>query len=930
MLGLLQTLEKLDLSGNRIRKDGCAVLGNLFGFVDLKNLGKISQKSSKAVDSSRTLQSESSRHFIGAKKASSRDVVGDPSTTGQSLSKSASINFASEYPAAINISTSANENPALVKQSSSKKVVLDIGVPGSPIEPPSEPCDDLLNQGFSINLIYNTSITDLNISGNRIGAGGAAYLAKGLSENSTLRYLDVGYQKKGYKIGPEGAHKFADWLGSPTCKLLTFRCARNNIGFEGCRHISSALFRNTHLRELDIGGVNYITIAGALQLGQAIKCNKASHLTWLTVGEHRIPINPLIGRNSYRSSMGLQLVSASFVASSSFILGSGDGDGKEDDIPVESPTVAHESENDLPLGSPTSDTPLTAEFKGDIHAVRIRRIQSEVVQQQRDKAFLATTRHGMDDELGVVVATLVTHNRTLEALQIDDAKLPIQQLIGNDPVDYLDMSSMKLNSIDTIVIGSLIAENRSLKKINLRDNCFAATEGENFVAYALERNVGLKLDLDSWSAAQMYSDGYPTLAAVHGLSASGVTIEPQRLEGCFYQSLTVISAVMFYVGVFSDIQTIYQFASNPEIYYPGWVILLAVIMCIPTMVYLWNTFTSLICTDPAKAFWASGLVLFQLLPAILAYQAVRASMESAPQLDLKFVLATHKSIPQIYFQSFIMFSVGISKGIVNYWSLLSNLTSLLSITVIFIMLFDRKAARRMSMAPLSDQPQCAVVVAKIFEVFGMGTTSEEVKAFVNFDAFYTAHYCLSYVYQLVGLTPRIVAISWLLATEDSIYGVIAIGSSFVVRILVLLLHDAETYRRSIFNNIVTAISLLISDSAWHFDPGNPESSLDSFLTVSYLSSVEVIMVLLYCFCMFQGSKIPDQINITIFVTTLFGIFLRWLTLYGWAIRIHFPEFYVNRQRRGSIFVATDQSGQSSFVFGWNPLKQLPRAHSHKF
>jgi hypothetical protein len=876
----------------------------------LKPLGKISQKGSGKsgpLDSARTVDSE-----IGHGKRTYKGFKDHPfDATKKSSAGDCILSLTEEYPHATpHQSSGCNELTSSSKIS--KRVCLDL------------PADHPSGHDDTENIKYNTTIQELNLSGNRIGAAGASFLAKGLSGNSTMLHLDVGYQKKGFKIGPEGAHRLADWLGSPTCKLLTFKCARNNIGFEGCRHISSALFRNSRLRELDIGGVNYITIAGALQLGQAIKCNKASHLAWLTVGEHRVPINPLIGRNSYRSSVDHELAtlrllsSGSFAASSSIVMETdAKAPAKDDEIPAEIESVINERE--------TNESP-SIEHSGsrqDIHAVHIHRIQTEEAQQYRDKAFVSTTRHGMEDELGVVVATLITHNRTLEYLQIEDAKLPIQKLIGNDSVEFLDLSNMKLNSIDTIIVGSLISENSCLKSINLRGNDFGGTEGENFVAYALERNVDLKLDLASWPAMQMYSDGYPTLAAVLGLSASGVTIEPQRLEGCFYQSLTAISAITFYVGLVSDIITLYQFGSNPEVYDRGWVVLLAVIMCIPTSVYLYNAMRNLICVDPVQALWDSFLILFQILPGLLAYRAVLASMESAPQLDLKFVQATHKAVPQIYFQSFIMFSVGIANGIVNYWSLLSNLSSLLSITVIFIMLFDRKAARRISMAPLSDQPKCAVYVACIFEVFGMGNTSEEVKAFVNFDAFYTAHYCVSYVYQLCGLCPRIIAISWLLACKH-VYGIIAIGAAFVVRIVVLLLHDAETYRRSFFNNIIAAISLVLSDSAWHFDPANPDASLDSFLTVSYLSSMEVIMILLYCFLIFEGSKIPSRIEATIFSTMIFGIFLRWLALFGWAVRIHFPLFYVKNRRRGSVFVTTDKSGQASFAFGWNPLKHVPR------
>jgi hypothetical protein len=674
--------------------------------------------------------------------------------------------------------------------------------------------------------------------------------------------LDVSYQRKSFKIGPVGALKLSLMLGHAACKLLTFKCARNNIGFEGCRHISSALLRNSTLTDCDIGGVNYITVAGALQLGQAIKCSRNSRLSWLTVGEHRIPVQPLIGT-----------------------------------APIARGTIIriYAEEND------------------------------DNVHYRENKAFVATTRHGMDDECGVVIATLVTNNKTLEKLQIVEALLPIQQLIGNDPVEYLDLSGLNLTSIEAIVVGSLIAENSHLKVINLKGNRFGNTEGENFVAYALERNTELQLDTEAWPAEAMFSDGYPILAATLGMSASGVMLEPQRLEGWFYQGLTMWSAMLFYVGLCFDIVTLYTFSLERKVYFAEWVFLLTAIMCTPTIVYLFNTIRNLLYHDPAEAFLQSLVILFQAAPAILAYEAVQASMESAALLDFKFVQATHKSIPQVYFQTYIMFVVGMYRGILNYWSLVSVLSTLISITVIFIMLFDRKAARRISMAPLSDQPLCAVYVAKLLEWFGMGTSSAEVQDFVNFDAFYTAHYCLSYVYQLAGLCPRIISISWLIACENSIYGIIALFIAFWVRVVVLCLHDEETFHRSFFNNTVIAISLVLSDSAWKLNPADHETSRDSLVTLTFLSTTEIFIALFFTYFVFDNSLISSNHNLCIFVLMMGFIALRWLMMFGWALHVQFPRLYLrkhiqDRRRAGSVSIVDDGT-EHRFAFGWNPFQR---------
>ena len=94
---------------------------------------------------------------------------------------------------------------------------------------------------------------------------------------------------------------------------------------------------------------------------------------------------------------------------------------------------------------------------------------------------------------------------------------------SNNNSKYLNLSNQSLKSIDCIIIGLILSENNNntINQINLIDNDFADTEGENYIAYALERNNKLSLDLKQWPANKMFSDGYRTLASRQGLSASG-------------------------------------------------------------------------------------------------------------------------------------------------------------------------------------------------------------------------------------------------------------------------------------------------------------------------------------------------------------------------------------------------------------------------
>ncbi len=69
------------------------------------------------------------------------------------------------------------------------------------------------------------------------------------------------------------------------------------------------------------------------------------------------------------------------------------------------------------------------------------------------------------------------------------------------------------------------------------------------------------------------------------------------------------------------------------------------------------------------------------------------SMESTAYLDYKYAQAVYKSIPQVFLKTYILLKVLINMRIINYWVVISVLTSIFSITVIYIMIYDRKEGK---------------------------------------------------------------------------------------------------------------------------------------------------------------------------------------------------------------------------------------------
>ena len=105
------------------------------------------------------------------------------------------------------------------------------------------------------------------------------------------------------------------------------------------------------------------------------------------------------------------------------------------------------------------------------------------------------------------------------------------------------------------------------------------------------------------------------------LSASGAIIEPQRLEGCFYRSLTALSAFMFYISLVADLNTVFTFALI-AIYPRSYWVISVVILCLPTALVSFNTFRNLYLLDFKKAMMETGIVIFQLSSFFQARYAV--------------------------------------------------------------------------------------------------------------------------------------------------------------------------------------------------------------------------------------------------------------------------------------------------------------------
>ena len=129
-------------------------------------------------------------------------------------------------------------------------------------------------------LTVNSSLTNLNLGGSRIGVTGAESLSKALKVNSSLTNLNL----RDNGIGDTGAESLSQAL-TENSSLTYLYLDANRIGDIGAKSLSQALTVNSSLTALDLSW-NRIGDTGAESLSQALTEN--SSLTYLYLDANRI------------------------------------------------------------------------------------------------------------------------------------------------------------------------------------------------------------------------------------------------------------------------------------------------------------------------------------------------------------------------------------------------------------------------------------------------------------------------------------------------------------------------------------------------------------------------------------------------------------------------------------------------------------------
>ena len=184
-----RTLKRLDISNNEIERVGCAAIACALGQAEIASaLGAVHiEMSLNSAGENRSAVQDSLIH---------RDL--ESGYSNEAISIGIGIRDTASNPLHTGVRTSPGKNGSDMGTDMGKKAPKNA----------KERLAVAVSAVVMSNPLFNESLVYLNIAANGIGHLGAKDLAEALATNSTVTFLDVGYQLKGKKIGESGTTKY--------------------------------------------------------------------------------------------------------------------------------------------------------------------------------------------------------------------------------------------------------------------------------------------------------------------------------------------------------------------------------------------------------------------------------------------------------------------------------------------------------------------------------------------------------------------------------------------------------------------------------------------------------------------------------------------------------------------------------------------------
>ena len=239
-----------------------------------------------------------------------------------------------------------------------------------------------------------------------------------------------------------------------------------------------------------------------------------------------------------------------------------------------------------------------------------------------------------------------------------------------------------------------------------------------------------------------------------------------------------------------------------------------------------------------------------------------------------------------------------TEGSFDFTVFFSTAIQIFATTVILFMLYDRSESRRLARTPYENHPSCVRWLANVLVAFGMGQDSSEVDGLINYDAYYTSHYCWGYVYHLFGLLARIASIPWLLAVVEFQYVGVVVAGLVIVRIVFIHKFNRKPILEACIS-FETIFALLVTDNAIEKITKHETDMKKSQRAWVFAVTWTAIENIICCgWAAYGGDANESALTIytrsRIFAFVIICTLIRYFMVWHWLLPVHFSMFYVEK------------------------------------
>eukprot|EP00578_Thalassiosira_sp_NH16_P013116 CAMPEP_0181124652 /NCGR_PEP_ID=MMETSP1071-20121207/26602_1 /TAXON_ID=35127 /ORGANISM="Thalassiosira sp., Strain NH16" /LENGTH=962 /DNA_ID=CAMNT_0023209985 /DNA_START=207 /DNA_END=3095 /DNA_ORIENTATION=- len=313
--------------------------------------------------------------------------------------------------------------------------------------------------GLADAIASSITISDVDLSLNKIEGEGAKLLARALTKNRTVRIVDLGLNP----IGDDGA-RFLGMALRANDALEDLRLYNNKIGAEGARFIAEGLKENKTLKRIFLGadkGTNNVGDVGAGYIAEALKVNTT--LLGISLGDNRIgPEGARLLADALRSNRTLRWL-----------------DLRSDRIGDETSFLQEVNLNANDIG-PEGVKFLAAALKEDNRSLR--------------QLFLKGNRMG--DEGAAFLGDALRYNDVLEELDLTNNKIEgkgawelADALKTNTTLRTITFCANRIDGFGAKSLADALRRNRTLKHLYLEDNLIDDGGGTRLMHAIRDNNV---------------------------------------------------------------------------------------------------------------------------------------------------------------------------------------------------------------------------------------------------------------------------------------------------------------------------------------------------------------------------------------------------------------------------------------------------------